>query len=57
MPQKDDVVKEAIQEVISTSRLGRKKIIVMVQKKHPHLGASIIRRVYQREGFSLVPLR
>lgn len=32
MPQKDAVVKEAIKDVIGTSRLGRKKIIVNVQK-------------------------
>lgn len=53
MPQKDAVVKEVIKSVIGTSRLGRKKIIAKVQKKHPHLGASKIRRVYEKEGFSL----
>lgn len=53
MPQKDAAVKEAINEVIGTSRLGRKKIIVKVQKKYPHMGASKIRRVYEKEGFSL----
>ena len=53
MPQKDAVVKEAIQDVIGTSQLGRKKIIVKVQKKHPYMGASKIRRVYEKEGFSL----
>jgi len=53
MPQKDAIVKEAIQDVIGTSQLGRKKIIVKVQKKHPYMGASKIRRVYEKEGFSL----
>ena len=53
MPTKDAAVKEAILEVIGTSRIGRKKIIVKVQKKYPYLGASKIRRVYQKEGFSL----
>ena len=53
MPTKDAAVKEAILEVIGTSRIGRKKIVVKVQKKHPHLGASKIRRFYQKEGFSL----
>ena len=53
MPQKDAVVKEAIQDVIGTSRLGRKKIIVKVQKKHPYMGAAMIRRVYEKEGLSL----
>lgn len=53
MPQKDAVVKAAIQEVIGTSRLGRKKVMVKVQKKYPHLGSSKIRRVYEKEGFSL----
>ncbi len=51
MLTKDAAVKEAILEVIGTSRIGRKKIVVKVQKKHPHLGASKIRRVYQKEGF------
>lgn len=53
MPQKDAAVKDAIKEVMGTTRLGRRKIIVKVQKKHPHLSASKIRRVYEKEGFSL----
>jgi putative transposase len=53
MPKKDAIVREAIQDVIGTSQLGRKKIIVKVKKKHPHMGASMIRRVYEKEGFSL----
>ena len=53
MPQKDAVLKEVIQGVIGTSRIGRKKIIVKVQKKRPDLSASKIRRVYEKEGLSL----
>lgn len=53
MPEKDSFVKEVIEGVIGVSRLGRKKVIVKVQKKHPELGASKIRRVYEKEGFSL----
>jgi putative transposase len=53
MPDKDIVVKEAIESVIGTSRLGRRKVIKKVQKKYPHMGASKIRRVYEKEGFSL----
>lgn len=53
MPQKDALVKEAIKDAIGTGRTGRKKIIVKVRKKHPHMGASRIRRVYEKEGFSL----
>jgi putative transposase len=53
MPAKDAVVKEAIESVMGTTRKGRNKIIRLVRKKHPHLGASKIRRVYVKEGFSL----
>ena len=53
MPVKDLVVKSAIEEVMGVSRLGRKKVIVKVQKRYPDLGASRIRRVYEKEGFSL----
>ena len=53
MPAKDIVVKEAIESVLGTTRLGRRKVIVKVQKKHPKMGASKIRRVYEKEGFSL----
>lgn len=53
MPQKDEMVKNAIKDVLGTSRIGRKKVIVKVQKNHPYLGSSKIRRVYEREGFSL----
>lgn len=53
MPEKATVVKEAINGVIGTSRLGRRKVIVKVQKKNPNMGASKIRRVYEKEGYSL----
>ncbi len=53
MPEKDVVVKDAISSVIGTSRLGRRKVIVKVQKKYPGIGAAKIRRVYEKEGFSL----
>ena len=54
MPLKDQPVKEAIQEVIGTSRKGRKKVIRLVQRKHPEIGASKIRRVFEQNGFSLM---
>ena len=53
MPAKDAVVKKAIEEVIGSSRKGRMKVIKLVQKKHPEMGDSKIRRVYENEGFSL----
>ncbi|MFM6282091.1 MAG: hypothetical protein ACKPE2_28220 [Dolichospermum sp.] len=49
MPAKDAVVKKAIEEVIGCSRKGRTKVIKLVQKKHPELGDSKIRRVYEKE--------
>lgn len=53
MPEKDKVIEAAIQEVVGTSRLGRRKVIVKVKRNHPDLGASRIRRVYENKGFSL----
>ena len=53
MPIKDAQVKEAIQSVLGSTKKGRNKIIRLVQKTHPSLGASKIRRVYVKEGFSL----
>lgn len=53
MPAKDQQVKEAIESVLGSTKKGRNKIIRLVKKKYPHLGASKIRRVYVREGFSL----
>jgi len=53
MPEKDASVISAINEVIGQSRKGRNKVIVLVRKKHPEYGKSQIRRVYERNGFSL----
>ncbi len=53
MPSRDRELSEIIRGVIGSSRQGREKVIRKVQRKHPHLGASKIRRVYEREGFSL----
>lgn len=54
MPVKDQSIKEAIESVMGSTRKGRKKIIRLVQKQHPHLSSSKIRRVYVKEGFSLM---
>jgi putative transposase len=53
MPKKDEVVLNAIKAVVGTSKLGRRKVIVKVQKKQPELSGSKIRRVYEQKGFSL----
>ena len=53
MPSRDRELSEVIRGVIGSSRQGREKVIRKVQRKYPHLGASKIRRVYEREGFSL----
>lgn len=53
MPAKDAVVKKAIEQVIGSSRKGRIKVIKLVQRKHPEMGDSKIRRVYENEGFAL----
>ena len=53
MPDKDRKLKSIISEVIGCSRKGREKVIRLVQKKYPHISSSKIRRVYEREGFSL----
>lgn len=53
MPQKDSIVREAIMEVMGTSRIGRRKVIVKVKRRNPDLGSSRIRRVYEKSGFSL----
>ncbi len=50
MPAKDAIVKARIEEVIGASRKGRMKVTKLVQKKHPELGMSKIRRVYEKEG-------
>lgn len=54
MPGKDQNISQAIQEVIGTSRKGRGKVIPLVQRKHPQLSKSSIRRVYEKEGFALM---
>lgn len=53
MPEKDSQLKTIISEVIGTTRKGREKVIRAVQKRYPEIGSSKIRRVYEREGFSL----
>lgn len=53
MPGKDKHIREAIQQVMGKSRKGRIKIIRMVQKNHPEIGSSRIRRVYEQEGLAL----
>ncbi len=46
-------IKEAIEKSLTSTRSGRQKVIVKVQRKHLELGAYRIRRVYENEGFSL----
>lgn len=46
-------IKEAIKSVLGTSRKGREKVIILVQRKYPQYGQSQIRRVYEQNGFSL----
>ncbi len=53
MPEKDIIIKQAIDKVIGTSRKGRIKVIKLVQKLHPEIGSSRIRRVYEHSGFAL----
>jgi len=53
MPIKDNKIKEAIIEVLGTSRKGRNKVIKLVQKQHSEYGQSQIRRVYEQYGFPL----
>lgn len=53
MPQKDALLSEIIKKTVGTQRIGREKVIRKVQKAHPALSGSMIRRVYQKGGFSL----
>lgn len=53
MPEKDSAIEQAIRSVVGNSRKGRTKVIKLVQKAHPEMGASRIRRVYEQSGFSL----
>lgn len=54
MPIKDQSIKEAIVKVMGSSRKGRKKIIALVQKELPEVSSSKIRRIYERNGFTLM---
>lgn len=53
MPVKDAPILAAIQEQTRSSRRGRKKIILRLQKNHPEWRSSKIRRIYCQGGFSL----
>lgn len=53
MPGKDAELKEIISSVIGCTRKGREKVIIAVRAKHPEISSSKIRRVYEKEGFSL----
>ena len=44
---------DAIREVVGSSRIGREKVIRLVQKQQPRWSGSRIRRVYEQGGFSL----
>lgn len=53
MPAKDAKLKEIISGVIGFTRKGREKVIRAVRAKHPEISSSKIRRVYEKEGYSL----
>lgn len=53
MPLKDAALKELIINTIGNRRIGRHKVITLVQRIDPTIGASRIRRVYQSAGLSL----
>jgi putative transposase len=53
MSEKDQFLKTIILSVIGSRSIGRSKVITLVQRLHPAIGASKIRRVYQKEGLSL----
>lgn len=54
MPKKDEKIEKAIREAIGNSRKGRKKVIPLVQKRHPEMSKSSIRRVYEQREFALM---
>lgn len=54
MPEKDMKIKEIIEKNIGTTRIGRNKVIVKIQRKNPELSGSKIRRVYEMYGFALL---
>jgi len=51
-PEKDATVKKAIEKVLPGCKKGRKKVIALVQKENPEMGAFRIRRVYVQSGFN-----
>lgn len=53
LPAKDKPILEEIRQVVGNSGKGRIKVIVLVRKKMPHVGASRIRRIYQQAGYTL----
>ncbi|MBK8846210.1 MAG: hypothetical protein IPO27_06430 [Bacteroidetes bacterium] len=53
MPDKDEELKQVIEQTIGFSRKGRMKVIRLIQKQQPAIGSSRIRRVYERYGFAL----
>jgi putative transposase len=53
MPLKDKEILDAIESTLGSSRKGRRKVMVLVKKKFPHLTGSKIRRVYEQYGFAL----
>lgn len=53
MSKCDAQIKKMIENVIGDSRKGRMKVVKLVQKQYPKIGASRIRRVYENEGFCL----
>lgn len=53
MEEKEKPILEAIKQVVSKRRYGRKKVIAKVIRLHPEIGKSRIRRVYVKHGFSL----
>jgi putative transposase len=53
MPQKDEPVLKAIKSAMGNDRRGRKKVIVLVQRKDPQYSSFKIRRVYEKAGYAL----
>lgn len=47
------MIKTEIEKVLPGYKKGRKKVIALVQKKHPEIGSFRIRRVYVQSGFNL----
>jgi putative transposase len=54
MPIKDEPIKAAIEQVIGSSKKGRKKVIQLIQRSQPEFSSSRIRRVYELHGFALM---